>query len=58
MAEMKEQGSDTRPEIGRAPDYPAIIPNAVTIAAMNEPAESRRSFISVAALMADLHADD
>ena len=38
--------------------YPEIKPNAVTIAAMEEADDTRVSFRTIAALMADLHADD
>ncbi len=42
----------------RAPEYPDIIPNATTRAAMEESDESLPKFTSIEALMAWLHADD
>jgi hypothetical protein len=39
-------------------DLPALVPNATTIAAMNEPNDKLASFKTIAELMADLHADD
>jgi hypothetical protein len=42
----------------RAPEYPDIVPNATTRAAMAEPDESLPSLTSIEALMAFLHADD
>jgi hypothetical protein len=42
----------------KAPEYPDIIPNATTRAAMEESNETLPKFISIEALMAWLHADD
>ena len=54
MADPKA-GPDGKRDI-RDDDYPELIPNAITIAAMQE--RDLKSFSSVAALMADLHEDD
>jgi hypothetical protein len=46
------------PAEAEKPDYPPLIPNAVTIAAMEEPDELAVTYTSLAAMMAELHADD